>query len=417
MDKIRIKGNADLYGSINIPGSKNAALPILISSLLSKEDLILKNIPDLEDVKSMIKLLKNFGVIFKKDGNNSILNARNIENKIADYDLVRKMRASILVLGPLLARFKKAKISLPGGCAIGTRPIDIHLDSLSKLGVSFEVENGFVSGVVKNKLAGAKINLSIPSVGATENLMMAACLAKGITIISNPAKEPEIIDLQDSLNSMGAKIIGSGTDCIRIEGVDSLNSAKHFIMYDRIVAGTYILAGVMINKKFTVKNVNSKHIAALLNTLKQMNANLQIGEESITVMPSKKIIGTNIETAPYPGFPTDLQAQMMALMSISVGDSKIVEKIFENRFMHVAELNRLGANIKIKNDTAFIEGSRKLKGAQVMASDLRASVSLILAALCAKGETIVHRVYHLDRGYEKIEETLGKCGPIIIREK
>ena len=416
MDKIRIFGNADLFGSINIPGSKNAALPILVSSLLSDKLLTLKNLPHLEDIVSMIKLLKNFGISSKVANNELILNSSNIRNNIADYEIVRKMRASILVLGPLLARFNEAKISLPGGCAIGTRPIDIHLDSLNKLGVIFEIQNGFVSGKVKNKLIGANINLSFPSVGATENLMMAASLANGNTLINNPAKEPEILDLEKCLNNMGAKISGSGTNCIKIQGVNSLNDGNHFIMADRIVAGTYVLAAVMRNKKFTVKNIKSKYLIALTNVLKEMNANLQIDENSITVFPTDEILGTNIETAPYPGFPTDLQAQIMSLMSLAKGSSKIVEKIFENRFMHVAELNRLGADIKIKNDTAFINGGRKFKGAQVMASDLRASVSLILAALCAEGETVVHRVYHLDRGYEKIEETLGKCGPKMIRE-
>ena len=417
MDKIRISGEANLYGSISIPGSKNAALPILVSSLLSSNSLNLNNIPILEDIKSMIRLLENFGVKCKLNKKNLILNAAIINNTIADYDLVRKMRASILVLGPLLSRFKKAKISLPGGCAIGTRPIDIHLDSLTKLGVKFKVENGFVIGEVNSKMIGAKINLPFPSVGATENIIMAASLAEGKTFIYNCAREPEITDLQNSLNSMGANISGSGTDCIIIEGVKSLKEGRHTIMSDRIVAGTYILAAVMLNKKFTIHDVNTRNLTALLDVLKDMKANLQINEQSVIVLPSVNIIGTSIETSPYPGFPTDLQAQIMALMSIANGPSKIVEKIFENRFMHVAELNRLGANIKIKKDTAYISGNRNFKGAQVMASDLRASVSLVLAALCAKGETIIHRVYHLDRGYEKIEETLGKCGPRIIREK
>ena len=417
MDKIRIKGNANLYGSINIPGSKNAALPILVSSLLSKKNLNIKNIPDLHDIKSMIKLLESFGVSVKKNSNCLILNASKLQNNIADYDLVRKMRASILVLGPLLVRFKEANISLPGGCAIGTRPIDIHLDGLSKLGVEFEIQNGFIKGLVKDKLIGANINLPFPSVGATENLIMVASFSKGNTIINNAAREPEIADLIKSLNSMGAKISGSGSNCIKITGVDNFVEAEHSIMFDRIVAGTFILVGVMRNKKFKINNVNAKCLRALINSLKKMKANLIVGEKSVTVMPTNEIFGANIQTAPYPGFPTDLQAQMMALMCISKGPSQIIEKIFENRFTHVAELNRLGANIRIKNDTAYIEGDRKLKGAQVMASDLRASVSLVLAALCAEGETLVHRVYHLDRGYEKIEETLGNCGPIITREK
>jgi UDP-N-acetylglucosamine 1-carboxyvinyltransferase len=417
VDKIRITGEANLHGSISVPGSKNAALPIIVSSLLSFKDLTLSNVPDLEDIKSMIMLLRSFGVAYSSQNNKLTLNAGNIKNNIADYDLVRKMRASILVLGPLLARFKKAKISLPGGCAIGTRPIDIHLDALSKLGIKFEIANGFVSGEVIDKLTGNIVDLPFPSVGATENLMMASSLAEGITIINNPAREPEITDLQNSLNSMGAKISGSGSNCIRIKGVVSLNPGNHIIMSDRIVAGTFILAAVMINKNFKVENFNPKHLTSLITVLKNMNANIEITDSSIRIYPSQEIIATEIETAPYPGFPTDLQAQIMALMSLAKGKSKIVEKIFENRFMHVAELNRLGAKITIKNDTAYIQGGIEFKGAQVMASDLRASVSLILAALCAKGDTVIHRVYHLDRGYEKIEETLGKCGPLMTREK
>ena len=417
MDKLIIQGESDLFGSIDIPGSKNASLPILVASLLSEKNLNLTNIPNLQDVKSMILLLRSFGVKIDENNSKLTLNAKNLKNNIADYDLVRKMRASILVLGPLLARFKKAKISLPGGCSIGTRPIDIHLNSLNKLGINFEIENGFISGLVKNELIGNIIDLPFPSVGATENIMMAAILAKGKTIINNAAKEPEIIDLGECLNSMGAKIIGHGTNTINIEGVNSLHDSSYDIMFDRIVAGTYVLAGVMINKKFTVKNIKSKYLESLIQTLIKMKANLMVNDNDITILPSKKIIGINIETAPYPGFPTDLQAQIMALMCMANGPSTIKEKIFENRFMHVSELNRLGANIKIKKDTAYVEGNKQFKGAQVMASDLRASVSLVLAGLCAKGETTVNRVYHLDRGYEKIEETLGIYGPIIRREK
>ena len=417
MDKLIIQGESDLFGSIDIPGSKNASLPILIASLLSEKNLNLTNIPKLQDVKSMILLLRSFGVKINENDSKLTLNAKNLKNNIADYDLVRKMRASILVLGPLLARFKKAKISLPGGCSIGTRPIDIHLNSLNKLGINFEIENGFISGLAKNELIGNIIDLPFPSVGATENIMMAAILAKGKTIINNAAKEPEIIDLGDCLNSMGAKIIGQGTNTINIEGVNNLHDSSYDIMFDRIVAGTYVLAAVMINKKFTVNNIKSKYLESLIQTLIKMKANLIVNDNDITILPSKKIIGINIETAPYPGFPTDLQAQIMALMCMANGPSTIKEKIFENRFMHVSELNRLGANIKIKKDTAYIEGNKQFKGAQVMASDLRASVSLVLAGLCAKGETTVNRVYHLDRGYEKIEETLGIYGPIIRREK
>jgi len=417
MDKIIIKGGSDLFGSIDIPGSKNAALPILVSSLLSNKSLKINNIPDLQDINSMIKLLKSFGVKITRNDKKMILNAKNIKNNIADYDLVRKMRASILVLGPLLARFKKVKISLPGGCAIGNRPINIHLDSLKKLGASFQVENGFVKGFVKKDLIGATIDLPFPSVGATENILMASVLAKGTTIIKNAAREPEISDLAKSLNLMGAKIYGFGSKVIKIIGVDILNEAEHDLMFDRIVAGTYIIAGVMKNKKFTINGIDSKHLISLIKVLEKMNANINVKDKSITVKPAKKIIGNIVKTAPYPGFPTDLQAQIMALMCLAKGPSKIIENIFENRFMHVSELNRLGGNIKVKNEIAYIEGNRTFEGTQVMASDLRASVSLVLAGLCAKGDTIVHRVYHLDRGYEKIEKTLGNCGPKIVRKK
>ena len=417
MDKIIISGKANLFGSINVNGSKNSALPILISSLLSEEDLTLSNLPNFEDIKNMKKLLLHYGVSFKEDSRKVILNAKNIINKETNYDIVRKMRASILILGPLLSRFKKAKISLPGGCAIGTRPIDIHLLGLEKLGANIKIENGFVFANLKKEMTGNKINLPFPSVGATENILMASVLAKGKTIINNPAKEPEILDLSNSLNLMGANIKGAGTNQIKIEGVSKLNKSSYSVMSDRIVAGTYIIAAVMLNKKFEVKKINSQYLKALIDLLKKMGANLIIKKNSIIILPSKKLSASKIETKPYPGFPTDLQAQIMALMSIVDGDSVIKETIFENRFMHVSELNRLGAEIKIKKQKAFIKGNRKYKGAQVMASDLRASVSLVLAGLCAEGKTIINRVYHLDRGYEKIEETLGKCGPSIKRQK
>tara|TARA_Y100001970_G_scaffold90703_1_gene114399 strand:+ start:6142 stop:7395 length:1254 start_codon:yes stop_codon:yes gene_type:complete len=417
MDKIIISGKANLFGSINVNGSKNSALPILISSLLSEEDLTLSNLPNFEDIKNMKKLLLHYGVSFKEDSRKVILNAKNIINKETNYDIVRKMRASILILGPLLSRFKKAKISLPGGCAIGTRPIDIHLLGLEKLGANIKIENGFVFANLKKEMTGNKINLPFPSVGATENILMASVLAKGKTIINNPAKEPEIFDLANSLNLMGANIKGAGTNQIKIEGVSKLNKSSYSVMSDRIVAGTYIIAAVMLNKKFEVKKINSQYLKALIDLLKKMGANLIIKKNSIIILPSKKLSASKIETKPYPGFPTDLQAQIMALMSIVDGDSVIKETIFENRFMHVSELNRLGAEIKIKKQKAFIKGNRKYKGAQVMASDLRASVSLVLAGLCAEGKTIINRVYHLDRGYEKIEETLGKCGPSIKRQK
>ena len=417
MDKLIIKGSADLNGSISIKGSKNSTLPIMVSSLLSKQSLKLKNIPKLEDIKNMSKLLKSYGANIKSSEDSLDINCSKIINKVADYDIVRKMRASILILGPLLARFGEAKISLPGGCAIGTRPIDIHLDGLKKLGANFTVENGYVVGKVNNQLIGKHIKLSFPSVGATENIMMAASTAKGKTIIENSAMEPEITDLADCLNKMGSKININNNGVIKIIGVNKLNTTKHNIMSDRIVAGTFVIAAVMLNKKFEVKKIQSKHLEALTSALKEMGANVKLKENIIKILPTKKLNGIKIQTAPYPGFPTDLQAQMMALMSLAEGNSQIKENIFENRFMHVPELNRLGAKIKVKKDMAFITGSRNFKGAQVMASDLRASVSLVLAALCAEGESEINRVYHLDRGYEKIENTLGKLGPSIKRKK
>jgi len=417
MDRLIIKGGADLKGSIKIKGSKNSALPIMVSTLLFDNKLKLKNLPKLDDIKNMSKLLRSYGATIKASKDNLEINSKKIINKDTDYDIVRKMRASILILGPLLARFGEVKISLPGGCAIGTRPIDIHLEGLKKLGANFVVENGYVIGRVKEQLMGSHIQLPFPSVGATENIMMAATIAKGKTIIENSALEPEISDLARSLNKMGAKIKIEKNGVIKIEGVKKLTKANHKLMSDRIVAGTFVIAAVMLNKNFEVQEVESCHLEALTSLLKEMGAKLKIKKKSIQIMPSKNLNGVKIQTAPYPGFPTDLQAQIMALMSISKGNSQIKENIFENRFMHVPELNRLGAQIKVKNDIAYISGNRKLKGAQVMASDLRASVSLVLAALCAEGKSVINRVYHLDRGYEKIENTLGKLGPSIKREK
>ncbi len=417
MDKLIIKGNADLKGEISIKGSKNSALPIMVSALLSENPLILKNIPKLDDIKNMSQLLRNYGAIIKSKRAHLEINCKTIVNRNADYDIVRKMRASVLILGPLLARFGKAKISLPGGCAIGTRPIDIHLEGLNKLGANFTVENGYVVGEVKNKLIGNHIKLPFPSVGATENIMMAAVKANGKTIIENAAMEPEILDLAYSLNKMGSKINITNKGIIKIIGVKKLNKANHKIMSDRIVAGTFVIAAVMLNKKFKVKEVEPKNLKALISALKEMGANIKEEKNIIHILPTSKLTGIKIQTSPHPGFPTDLQAQMMALMSLAKGNSQIKENIFENRFMHVPELNRLGAKIKVKKDVAYISGSRYFKGAQVMASDLRASVSLVLAALCAEGESEINRVYHLDRGYEKIENTLGKLGPSIKREK
>ncbi len=417
MDKLIIKGGYQISGSVNVHGSKNAALPIIVSSLLSDKSLKLLNVPNVVDVSNLITLLKNYGVKILRNKNTVNINPKKIKNLSADYDVVRKMRASILILGPLLSRFGEAKISLPGGCAIGTRPIDIHLKGLSKLGANFEIQNGFVVGNVKSRLIGNKINLPFPSVGATENILMASVLAKGETKISNAAREPEIEDLSKCLIKMGAKIEGHGSKNIYIQGVTNLKKTQHRIISDRIVAGTYIIAALILNSNLEIKNFNTEYLKSLINVLKKMGANLKINNNSIRVLKGPKLKSTNISTSPYPGFPTDLQAQLMSLMCISNGKSKIKETIFENRFMHVPELNRLGAHITVEKDTATILGNQIFKGAQVMASDLRASISLVLAAMNANGQTTLNRVYHLDRGYENIEKTLGSLGVKIKREK
>ena len=417
MDKLIITGNEKIKGSIDVHGSKNSSLPILVCSLLSTESLNLSNVPNVDDIKNMITLLRCFGAKIRKNKKQLIINCKNLKNVSADYDIVRKMRASILILGPLLSRFGNAKISLPGGCAIGTRPIDIHLNGLEKLGVKFEIVNGFVVGNISKKLVGNKIKLPFPSVGATENLIMASVMAEGETLIEGAAREPEIEDLCRCLISMGAHIEGLGTKKIYIQGVENLYQASHKVISDRIVAGTFIILAVMINNKLEIKNLNPQHLISLIKILKKMGANLKLSTNSIIVYPSHKIKGTKVKTGPYPNFPTDLQAQLMSLMCISNGNSQIKETIFENRFMHVSELNRLGAEIKVHKDTAYITGQQAFKGAQVMASDLRASVSLVLAALTAEGKTELNRVYHLDRGYEKIEEYLGQIGAKIKRKK
>ncbi len=417
MDKLIIKGNAKISGSVNVHGSKNAALPIIVSSLLSEKILKLSNVPNVVDVLNLIKLLNNYGVKTEYKKDKLKINPKNIKNLSADYDVVRKMRASILILGPLLSRFGEARISLPGGCAIGTRPIDIHLSGLSKLGANFEIQNGFVVGRVKSQLIGNKIKLPFPSVGATENILMASVLAKGETKISNVAREPEIEDLSNCLIKMGAKIEGHGTKTILVQGVTNLKKTEHEIISDRIVAGTYIIAALMLNSSLEINNFNTIYLKSLINILKKMGANLKVSKNSIKIFKGSKLKSTSLSTSPYPGFPTDLQAQLMSLMCVSGGKSKIKETIFENRFMHVPELNRLGANITVEKDTATIIGNQTFKGAQVMASDLRASISLVLAAMNADGQTTLNRVYHLDRGYENIEKTLGSLGAKIKRQK
>ena len=413
MDSLKIIGQSKLSGEVKISSAKNSSLPILISTLLTAQKVKLNNIPKLRDINTTKKLLQNLGVKIEEINNQIELDASDITSTEATYDLVKTMRASILVLGPLLARFGEAKVSLPGGCAIGDRPVDIHLENLEKLGASIELEKGYVVAKCK-KLIGTTLHLSFPSVGATENLMMAACLADGETIIENAAMEPEIEDLAEFLNKLGAKISGAGSDKIVITGVKSLMGGEHTPIGDRIEAITYIICGLATKSEIKVSQFETKYIESTLELLRSMGAKLKIESDSVTTYPSI-IKPIHVVTAPHPGFPTDAQAQLMALMTITHGQSTIVENIFENRFMHVSELNRLGADITIEGKIAEIHGVESLDGAPVMCTDLRASAALVIAALVAKGETIISRVYHLDRGYEKIEEKLKALGAQIER--
>lgn len=413
MDKMIISGPATLAGEVSISRAKNAYLPILAAVLLSDKKITLKNLPDLRDIKTMIKLLQNLGVGVEKEGNLTHFDPSKLSSHEATYDLVKTMRASIFTLGPLLTRLKKAKVSLPGGCAIGARPIDIHLTNLEKMGAKINLEAGYVEADCP-QLKGTTLRLSFPSVGATENLMMAAVFADGTTVIENAAREPEIDDLAHFLNAMGAKVSGIGTATIRIDGVRELNAVEYEAIGDRIEAATYIMAGLITNSEITVKDFNPHHIDFVLEVLKDMGAKLEIGSDFVKTYPST-LKHAKIETAPYPGFPTDAQAQMLTLMTKAQGTSVVAEHIFENRFMHVPELNRLGAKVDLQGNIAFVEGGFPLKAAPVMCTDLRASAALILAALSAKGETLIDRVYHLDRGYEKLDEKLSKLGVSVKR--
>ena len=419
MDKLIINGQKKLNGDVHISGAKNAALPILIASLLSKEELKLRNVPNLFDIKTTEKLLSAMGVEISKTDSLTALTARNIENFHAPYDLVKTMRASILVLGPLLARFGSARVSLPGGCAIGSRPVDIHTKGLEAMGASINIENGDIvastSGLPEGKLVGAEISMSQVTVTGTENLMMAACLAKGKTILENSAKEPEVIDLGNCLIKMGAIIKGLGTDIITIEGVELLNGAEHSIIFDRIEAGTYMLAVAMTGGKLNCIGVESDKMISIINKLRETGVEVFESDNIVTVKSNGTLKSVCLETAPFPGFPTDMQAQFMALNTIAEGVSEIKETIFENRFMHVQELIRMGADIEINQNTAIVRGGKMLEGASVMATDLRASASLVLAALSAKGTTVIDRIYHLDRGYENLEKKFNQIGAQIER--
>ncbi len=420
MDRLRIQGGCKLNGKINISGAKNAALPLICVSLLTQDKVILTNMPKLSDIKAMNNLLGELGVkINKADDTIYEYSADDITSYTAPYDLVRKMRASYYVLGPLLARFGHAEVSLPGGCAIGARPMDIHLSAFEQMGAIIEIKNGYVVAKVDGKLKGAEINFHKASVGATCNVMMAAALAEGTTKIINAAKEPEIEDLANMLIAMGAKIEGAGTNTIIIEGVNALNGVSHKVIEDRIEAGSYAVAAAITKGRLELVNARAEHLTLPFKILKNMGVVVEEKENAIIIdATNANLEAQDIITDYYPGFPTDLQAQYLALMTIANGASLVTEVIWENRFMHVPELMRMGANINVHGHaSAIIRGVKELSGAPVMATDLRASFALVLAGLVANGETIVSRVYHLDRGYEKLEEKLNAVGANIIREK
>jgi len=415
MKKLEVFGVAKLKGHVKISGSKNASLPILAASLLSSKKISLTNIPKVKDIETMIQLLKSLGSIIEYNKETLIIKNNKQTKTFAAYNLVKTMRAGILVLGPLLAKFGKAKVSLPGGCAIGTRPVDIHLEALSKMGVKFKINQGYVHANAPKGLIGANIKFSKISVGATENLIIAGCLAKGKTTLSNCAIEPEIKDLVNFLNKMGRNIKWSAKRTIRIEGVNDLFQLSYKVMFDRIEAGTYLIAAALTEGSLKITEIDSKIINTEIKILKKAGVKIIQKKSEILVYGRNKIKSVNIKTAPYPGFPTDLQAQIMVLMCKANKKSYIKEEIFENRFMHVAELNRMGAKISINGNKATIEGNIKFEAAELMATDLRASVSLILAALSSKGKSIINRIYHLDRGYESIEKKLQKVGAKIRR--
>ena len=417
MDKLEVFGARKLKGQIKISGSKNAALPILASTILSNKKVYLTNLPRVKDIETMIILLESLGskVKYLKNKNSiSIHNDRKIKTFVA-YNLVKTMRAGILVLGPLLARFGRAKVSTPGGCSIGIRPIDIHLKSLVKLGVKYKIIDGYVHAYSNKKLKGTKIKFPKISVGATENLIIASSMAEGKTILSNCAIEPEIKDLVNFINSIGGNIKWMGKRTLRIFGVNKFRESKYEIMPDRIEAGTYLIAGAITQGNIKVTGIDPNIIKTEIDILKKIGAKIHLEKKQITIIGSKIIKNINIKTSPYPGFPTDLQAQLMVLLCKAKKYSVIVENIFENRFMHVAELNRMGAKIKTKGNKAIISGNTNFQGAEVMATDLRASVSLIIAALTSREKSIINRVYHLDRGYEQIEKKLRKLGAKIKR--
>ncbi|MDP6475809.1 MAG: UDP-N-acetylglucosamine 1-carboxyvinyltransferase [Alphaproteobacteria bacterium] len=418
MDKIRIRGGRPLRGEVEISGAKNAALPLMVAALLSDEPLTLSRVPRLADIDTLAKLLGELGVtieVAENAGHTLTLNAAAVTSTVAPYDLVRRMRASILVLGPLVARFREATVSLPGGCAIGTRPVDLHLAGLERLGARIELEDGYIRASAPGGLKGGEIHLATPSVGATENLMMAAALADGETVLSNAAREPEIADLADCLNAMGAAIEGAGSDRISIRGRPRLSGTRHRIMADRIEAGTYAIAAAITGGAVDLLGARAAHLEMPIECLRQAGVTVEESTAGLAVKAAGRLASVNLTTHPYPGFPTDLQAQIMVLMALAEGASLISETVFENRFMHVPELTRMGADISVSASGALVRGVEGLHGAPVMATDLRASSCLVLAGLAAQGETIISRVYHLDRGYERIETKLAALGADIER--
>ncbi|GAA6186074.1 MULTISPECIES: UDP-N-acetylglucosamine 1-carboxyvinyltransferase [Aliiglaciecola] len=417
MDKLSINTSPALHGDVVISGAKNAALPILMSCILADSSCFFDNVPHLRDINTSIKLLGGLGVKAQRHDNQELeLDPSKINNMTASYELVKTMRASILVLGPLLAKYGKANVSLPGGCAIGARPVNLHLEGLKQMGAKISVDAGYVRAEVDGRLKGAHIFMDIVSVGATENLMMAATLADGQTVLENAAREPEIVDLANCLNRMGAKITGAGTDSIKIVGVKRLQGCHYRVLPDRIETGTFLVAAAVTGGNIRCTNAAPHTLDAVLTKLTQAGADIETGEDWVSLnMHGKRPKSVNIKTAPHPGFPTDMQAQFMALNCVADGTGVVTETIFENRFMHVPELQRMGAKISLETNNAVCEGVEQLTGAQVMATDLRASASLIIAGLVAKGETIVDRIYHLDRGYEHIETKLTKLGANIQR--
>ena len=416
MDRIVITGGAPLRGTVRISGAKNASLPILAATILGGGECVLSNVPQVVDVVTMGKLLRILGVSVTREGDHTVVSPESVTSAEAPYDLVRTMRASVLVLGPLVARWGEAIVSLPGGCAIGSRPVDLHLAALAKLGAEIEIEHGYIKAKA-NRLRGAHIYFDTPTVTGTENLMMAACLANGTTTLENAAKEPEICDLADFLVKRGARIAGAGSDVISIEGVASLHGADHEVIPDRIETGTFLIAGAITGGDILVERCRPSHLEALLVKLREAGADIHEDKESIRLRAHTPLKGTNVRTCPHPGFPTDMQAQFVALMAVSEGTSVITETVFESRFMHVEELRRMGADIRVDGSRAMVTGKTRLAGAPVMASDLRASAGLILAGLAAEGSTEISRVYHLDRGYERIEEKLLGVGATIERRK